>query len=51
VHDFSALIPTVFKTAGMLSPGLTWHICNPPIQELEFEMDARSVQHERVVHI
>jgi len=51
VHDFSALVPTVFKTAGMLSPGLSWHICNPPIQELEFEMDARSVQHERVVHI
>jgi hypothetical protein len=51
VHDFSALIPTVFKTAGMLSPGLSWHICNPPIQELEFEMDARSVQHERLVHI
>jgi hypothetical protein len=51
VHDFSALIPTVFKTAGMLGPALSWHICNPPIQELEFEMDARSVQHERVVHI
>ena len=51
VHDFSALIPTVFHPAGMLSPGLSWHICNPPIQELEFEMDARSVQYERVVHI
>jgi hypothetical protein len=51
VHDFSALIPSVFNSAGMLGPGLSWHICNPPIQELEFEMDARSVQHERVVHI
>jgi hypothetical protein len=51
VHDFSALIPTVFHPSGMLGPGLSWHICNPPIQELEFEMDARSVQHERVVHI
>jgi len=47
----SVLIPTVFKTAGMLSPRLSWHICNPPIQELEFEMEARSVQHERVVLI
>ena len=38
----------VFKGTGT---NLSWHICNLPIQELEFEMVARSVQHERVVHI
>jgi hypothetical protein len=35
----------------MLGPGLSWHICRPPIQELAFEMDVRSVRHEIVAPI
>lgn len=46
VHDFSSLIDSEFQPRGFLPPGLTWHLCRPPIIELEFEMDARSVQQE-----
>ena len=46
VHDFSALIEPEFTARKFLSPGLTWHLCRPPIKELEFEMDVRSVSRE-----
>ena len=46
VHDFSALIESEFTARKFLSPGLTWHQCRPPIKELEFEMDVRSVSLE-----
>ena len=46
VHDFSALIDPEFTARKFLSPGLTWHLCRPPIKELEFEMDVRSVSRE-----
>jgi len=31
--------------------GLTWHYCRPPIEELEYEMDVRSVAMERVIEL
>jgi hypothetical protein len=49
VHDFSHLISSEFAARGMLGPGLSWHICTPPILELDFEMDVRSVRQESVV--
>jgi hypothetical protein len=51
VHDFSHLISSEFAARGMLGPGLSWHICAPPIEELDFEMDVRSVRKESVVNI
>ena len=51
VHDFSHLIASEFATRGMLGPGLSWHVCQPPIEELAFEMDVRSVRQESVVHV
>lgn len=51
VHNFSHLIATEFATRGLLNPGLRWHVCSPPIKELDFEMDVRSVRHEIVAHI
>lgn len=49
VHDIHALLPTHFAPAGLTAAGLTWHVCAPPILELEFEMDVRRVAVERVV--
>ena len=46
VHDFSALLELEFKERAFLPPGLTWHLCRPPIQELEFEMDVRGLTQE-----
>jgi len=31
--------------------GLTWHYCRPPIEELEYEMDVRSVMLERILPV
>jgi hypothetical protein len=50
VHDFSWFVSTLSNDSGMLAAITTWHICNRPIQELEFEIDARSVKHVGVVH-
>jgi hypothetical protein len=49
VHDIHALVPTHFAPAGLTGAGLTWHLCAPPILELEFEMDVRRVGVERVI--
>jgi hypothetical protein len=49
VHDIHPLLPTHFAPAGLTAMGLTWHVCAPPILELEFEMDVRRVRDERVV--
>ena len=51
VHDFSHLIASEFATRGMLGPALSWHVCRPPIEELAFEMDVRSVRQESVIHV
>jgi hypothetical protein len=49
VHDiFDALTGEISKR-GAAPAGLTWHLCQPPIGGLEFEMDARSVTVERTV--
>lgn len=49
VHDFHGLLATHFAPAGLTGVGLTWQVCRPPILELEFEMDVRSVATERVL--
>jgi len=48
VHDFHPLLASRFAAAGLTAAGLTWHTCRPPILELEFEMDLRSVATELV---
>lgn len=49
VHDFHPMIGSQFAAAGLTAAGLTWQVCRPPILELEFEMDVRSVDSERVL--
>ena len=34
---------------GAAHAGLTWHFCRPPVIDIDFEMDCRSVRSERVV--
>lgn len=46
VHDIHPMLAPLFAARGLLGPGLTWHPCHPPIRELEFEMDVRSVSEE-----
>lgn len=48
-RDLAALIDGHFAASGLLPAGLTWHLCRPPIRELEFEMDLRNVGTERVI--
>ena len=48
-HDIHPLLQSHFAASGLTSIGLTWQVCRPPIQELEFEMDVRSVATERMI--
>jgi hypothetical protein len=34
---------------GAAHSGLTWHYARPPVVDLEYEMDCRAINHERVV--
>jgi hypothetical protein len=49
VHDIHPLLGPLFAERGLLGPGLTWYPCRPPIRELEFEMDVRSVSAEHLI--
>jgi hypothetical protein len=48
-HDIHPLLASHFAADGLTANGLTWHVCAPPILELEFEMDVRSLASERVI--
>lgn len=48
-ENFHALLESHFASAGLTAIGLNWHLCKPPIIELEFEMDVRSLSCERVL--
>lgn len=45
-HDIHPFLGSHFAASGLLRVGLDWHVCAPPILELEFEMDVRRVAHE-----
>lgn len=49
VHDIHALIAPLFAPAGLTGVGLEWQVCAPPIRELAFEMDLRSLASELVL--
>jgi hypothetical protein len=51
VHDIHPLLGPHFAAQGLTGIGLTWHVCHPPIVELEFEMDVRSVAREQVLDV
>jgi hypothetical protein len=43
-HDLYRLVTDVLVPRGTSSAGLTWHFARPPIVDIEFEMDCRSVR-------
>lgn len=47
-HDFHAHIATRMAPMALPAVGLDWQVCRPPIVEIEFEMDVRSVATERL---
>jgi len=49
VHDLHAALRDGIVPRAGNGPGITWHYCRPPIEELEFEMDVRGVAVERVL--
>ena len=48
-HDIGPLVAGQFAPRGLTRLGLHWHPCMPPVQELEFEIDARCVRRELVI--
>lgn len=51
VHDFHRLLAEQFVNTGALRHGLTWHFNRPPVKDLEYEMDCRSVLFEHLLPV
>lgn len=48
IHDIHPFLETELVARGAAQHGLTWHVCRPPVVDLEYEMDCRSVASEIV---
>ena len=48
VHDIHPILASTLAPSGAMRAGLAWHYCRPPVVDLEFEMDCRGVQIERL---
>jgi hypothetical protein len=51
IHDIFPFLESELGRRGVLRSGLTWHFNRPPVVDLEYEMDCRKVQIERVVEV
>jgi hypothetical protein len=51
VHDFYPMMANDVVARGAAHRGITWHYCRPPIADLDFEMDCRGVQVERLIQV
>jgi hypothetical protein len=49
IRDAYPLLADAFVRRGAAHAGVTWHFTRPPVQNLEFEVDCRSVRVEEVV--
>jgi hypothetical protein len=49
VHDLHPFLAEEIVQRGAAHAGLTWHLCRPPVQGLEYEMDCRGVAVEHSV--
>jgi hypothetical protein len=49
VHDLFPFLADEIIRRGAASAGLVWHYCRPPVRQLEYEMDCRSVSSEYVI--
>lgn len=48
VFDFHPFFADEVVRRGAAAHGMTWHFNRPPVECLDYEMDCRSVNHERV---
>lgn len=46
VYDFGALVADEIVRHGAAAGGLTWHLCRPPVEGLDYEMDVRRTARE-----
>lgn len=46
VYDVHPLLGEELIKRGAAPAGITWHFARPPVQELDYEMDARGVARE-----
>jgi hypothetical protein len=49
VHDLYPFLADEIVRREAAEGGLTWCFCRPPVVDLDFEMDCRSIGDERVV--
>ena len=49
VYNLYPFLADEIVRRGAAGPGLTWHFCRPPIIDIDYEMDCRSVWVERVI--
>ena len=49
VHDLHPFLADEIVRRSAAHSGLTWHFARPPVRELEYEMDCRSVTSETVL--
>lgn len=49
VHDIHPFLGSELVARGAARAGVTWHLARPPVVELEYEMDCRSVAIERAL--
>jgi len=49
VHEIHSFVADLLVARGAASHGLTWHFARPPVVGLEYEMDVRAVNEERVI--
>jgi len=45
-YDIGALVADEIVRRGAAAGGLTWHLCRPPVVELDYEMDVRRTARE-----
>lgn len=49
VRDIGFLVGEEIVKRGVAAGGLAWHFCTPPVVDLDYEMDVRSVSLERLL--
>ena len=48
VHDIHPFLAAEIVRRGAARSGVTWHFSRPPVKDLEYEMDCRSIGVEHV---
>jgi hypothetical protein len=49
VHGLHPFLADEIIARGAAEHGINWHYCRPPVVGLDYEMDCRSIDHERVI--